>query len=244
MLVSHTEKFIYIKTKKTASTSTEALLEKFCVDPKLREDFNPDQSANEQDNEFGIIGARWEGDEGNKQWWNHMPAVTIKEGLGIVQWEDYTKVCNIRNPFDCAISAFRFETGVGAGQYHPAQDDPLLFRKWLSLTHKNPTRGFPALVANRYLWASNGFNSDTEYEKANYTFRYIRYENLKEDLAVLAADLDLDIDLNKLPHYKKDPNKKDPLEMRNHFYDKGSRDFVARVFEHELDVFGYDFDTI
>lgn len=242
MLVSHTEKFIYIKTKKTAGTSTESLLEKFCVDPKLREEFKPDHSADEQDTKFGIIGSRWKG-ESKGIWWNHMPAVQIYQKLGKEKWNSYTKICNVRNPFDCAISAFRFEFGVGTSVVRPEQDDPQWFRRWLANRPQNPHIGFPALVGNRFLWATNGFNANDEYNRENYTFRYIRFENLKEDLSKLASDLNLDIDLDSLPHYKKDPNKKDPLEMRNHFYDDESKAFVASVFEHELDVFGYCFDT-
>lgn len=77
MLVSHQYKFIYIKTKKTASTSIQEYLKPYC-------------------GEDGII-------EDKKA---HRPASSIKEIVGEEVWNSYMKICPIRNPWDKMVSNY------------------------------------------------------------------------------------------------------------------------------------------
>lgn len=76
MLVSHDHKFIYIKSRKTASTTIQEYLKPYC--------------------ENGII-------EDKKA---HRPAESIREIIGKEAWDTYTKICPIRNPWDKMVSYY------------------------------------------------------------------------------------------------------------------------------------------
>ncbi len=76
MLVSHDYKFIYIKTRKTASTTIQEYLKPYC--------------------ENGII-------EDKKA---HRPAESIREMVGRENWDSYLKICPIRNPWDKMVSYY------------------------------------------------------------------------------------------------------------------------------------------
>lgn len=94
MIISHKHKFIYIKTPKTAGTSTELFLEQFC-----------DQGD--------IITPIWPRESN----WNHRPRnhanfsshikpISIKNKIGKDIFDLYYKFCNVRNPWDRLVSNF------------------------------------------------------------------------------------------------------------------------------------------
>tara|TARA_R100000742_G_C4264292_1_gene82193 strand:+ start:280 stop:996 length:717 start_codon:yes stop_codon:yes gene_type:complete len=238
MLVSHIYKFIYIKSKKTAGSSTEALLEQFCINPLLTKEWKPSHSRDEEQTEYGIIGSRWGGT--TTKYHAHMECSSIYNSLGQEIWDKYTKICNIRNPYDSVISQFRFERGsciFAEKLQKPNINNVEEFRNWLKYNKEE-------VISNRFLWSSNGIKDKNEYSKDNYNFKYIKYENLKNDIISLASELNLELDISLLPHYKKSYNKLNTLENRNYYYDKESKDFIKKHFEKELEVFSYNFETL
>ena len=98
MLVSHQKEFVYLKCGKTASTSTEAFLQPYCGDTKLR--LNVTQVSPR-----GIISHPYRPLPGT-QFCAHMPAQHLKPVLGDEVWCDYFKFANVRNPFDAVVSAY------------------------------------------------------------------------------------------------------------------------------------------
>lgn len=109
MIISHKHKFIYIKTRKTASTSLEIALSKFCGEEDVITSFS---DADEQVRaELGYRGPQNEamGDAslpGYDTWLNHTPALIARKVLGRERWDDYFKFTFERNPFDRAISRY------------------------------------------------------------------------------------------------------------------------------------------
>src|SRR3974390_2492800 len=106
MLCSHQKKFIYLKTRKTAGTSVEIFLEKFCCPP---ESYIELLNRLESITEDGIIGFRTDRTETllpNGAFWHHMPAAEVKQLLGKDVWDTYYKFWNVRNPFDKVVSFF------------------------------------------------------------------------------------------------------------------------------------------
>lgn len=83
MLVSHTHKFIFVKTHKTAGSSLESYLMPFCE-------------------ENGIIDT--------VKFRSHRPASSIKEMVGDEIWNTYTKICPVRNPWDKMVSLYFWRT--------------------------------------------------------------------------------------------------------------------------------------
>lgn len=102
MLVSHQHKFIFVRCRKTASTSTEIHLSKwvgprdivtsFCERDellRLEEGGVPPQNQKHGDLEF----------------FNHMPAQALAAALP-KEWAKYFKFCFERNPWDKVISLY------------------------------------------------------------------------------------------------------------------------------------------
>lgn len=120
MLVSHTYKFIYTKTPKTASTSVEAYFERYCCAEGTWQ-FSGSREAH--DGPEGIVGFRGREARGSgASWWNHMPAEQIRNQLGPDLFLEYFKFTVVRDPFDKLISAYHYgkSTHTGDGDHSPA----------------------------------------------------------------------------------------------------------------------------
>jgi hypothetical protein len=99
LILNHKYKFIFIKSFKTAGTSLEIALSKFCgnkdiITPIVKEDerlrsklnFTPPQNY-----------------EGMRE---HMSATEIKNKIGTELFNDFFKFVVIRNPYEQVISAY------------------------------------------------------------------------------------------------------------------------------------------
>ena len=112
--VSHFQKFVYLKTHKTGSTSAELALEPFCTPPdhkvkrKLRDMlFTP----------YGVVGARAGGtavreNRKGKFLHHHMGAKQVRDVIGPLFFDEYTKIACVRNPFKRLLSQFVFQHEV------------------------------------------------------------------------------------------------------------------------------------
>ena len=102
MILSHKYKYIFIKSFKTASTSLEIALSKFCgkediITPIKNEDeiirknkgYNGPQNYNDK-----------------LAFYEHMPASEIKSKINLDIWNKYFKFTVVRNPFNQIVSAF------------------------------------------------------------------------------------------------------------------------------------------
>ena len=84
MLVSHRHRFIFVKTKKTGSSTTELWLKRYCP---------PDDSLMSPHR----VGR---GAPGR----NHASAQEIHDVVGAEMWRDYLTIANVRNPWDKMVS--------------------------------------------------------------------------------------------------------------------------------------------
>jgi len=125
MIISHKHKFIFIKTFKTAGTSLEIALSKFCGDEdiitpigwrdeKIRKELgyrgpqNYEKLLSEytlKDWDRLIIKRRKA-----MKYYNHIPANEIKHKLPSSIWNNYFKFSFERNPWDRMISFYFWET--------------------------------------------------------------------------------------------------------------------------------------
>jgi len=81
------------KTVKTAGTTVEVYFEKYCM-PEGEWTFS--HGREQYISSDGIIGCRSSDIKANK-YYNHMPAVDIKEKIGASTWDKYFKFCVARN---------------------------------------------------------------------------------------------------------------------------------------------------
>ena len=103
MIRSHKLKVIFIKTNKTAGSSFELALSKYC-DPEdiytaIRSDTNIRQSWNIPQHQNNIV-------KGKKIYRYHDTAFKIKKTVPKNIWDNYLKVSIIRCPYDAMISSY------------------------------------------------------------------------------------------------------------------------------------------
>ncbi|MCB0166337.1 MAG: sulfotransferase family 2 domain-containing protein [Anaerolineae bacterium] len=121
MIISHKHKFIFIKTKKTAGTSIEIALSKFCGDEDVITPITPaDERTRSRlgyrgpQNYLPLISDDGSGDAvnapGSRQkkcrFINHSGAKKIRRCIGEDEWNSYYKFCFERNPWDRFISLY------------------------------------------------------------------------------------------------------------------------------------------
>lgn len=111
VMVSHRHEFIVLKTRKTAGTSVEMLLEPLCRPPgAVVTERTPTRRSSE-----GIVGRRlmprrwFDRFLPGADWYNHMTAERVRAALGTRRWSCYRKVTTLRNPFDVAVSRYHWE---------------------------------------------------------------------------------------------------------------------------------------
>jgi hypothetical protein len=91
LIVSHSNKFIYVKSYKTASTSVEIFFERLCSDSDIVGYRGPNPIPN------------------NCDWFNHMTPLQIKTKLNNDEvWDKYFKFGCVRNPWDRKLSSYFF----------------------------------------------------------------------------------------------------------------------------------------
>jgi len=102
LIISHKHRFIFIKTNKTAGTSIEIALSKFC---------GPDDiitPITEEDEKLrASLGYR--GPQNHEGFYNHISAKEIKERIDGKVWNEYYKFCVERNPWERYISFYFFK---------------------------------------------------------------------------------------------------------------------------------------
>ncbi|WP_129597698.1 sulfotransferase family 2 domain-containing protein [Methanohalophilus profundi] len=126
MIISHKHKFIFIKTKKTAGTSIEIALSKYCGPDDIITPISPEDEKIRL--ELGYRGPQnyiiknklyYMCDEisvlNNQlkpyyKYYNHVPASYIKNHVSEDVWKNYFKFCFERNPYDKAISRYHWST--------------------------------------------------------------------------------------------------------------------------------------
>jgi hypothetical protein len=128
MIVSHKHKFIFIKTTKTAGTSVEIALSKFCGPDDIITPISPEDEEKRQ--ALGFPGPQhylapfsdyqlsdyrrflFRGKR-KKQFYNHMPASEIMQCIEPDIWNRYYKFCFERNPWDRFISSYYWRCKSG-----------------------------------------------------------------------------------------------------------------------------------
>jgi hypothetical protein len=120
LIISHKYKFIFIKTAKTAGTSIEVYLSRWCgesdvltpiwphIEPHRAKNYNriwnplPELIAKKGRGAKRTIKAVIQ----RKKFYNHIPARTVKKRIPLKVWNTYFKFCVERNPWDKTLSHY------------------------------------------------------------------------------------------------------------------------------------------
>ncbi|WP_353570311.1 sulfotransferase family 2 domain-containing protein [Candidatus Albibeggiatoa sp. nov. BB20] len=225
MLVSHTKKFIYTKTRKTAGTSIEVYFEKYCL---LNNESSKTEGRELYMGDTGIVGYRsnknnYKGEK--KLWGGHASADFIKGKIGMAIWDEYFKFCAIRNPFDKMVSMFYFNARKKDIKWDifDKKQHATIFKNWLFEIGKDR-----AVDRDKYI--ING-QVCIDY--------FIRYEAIEEGIEHVCQTLDIPFLPDSIPQLKSQ-FRQSALELSD-YYDYSSIEMVRNLFAFELDYFNYSF---
>ena len=224
MIVSHRNRLIFVKTRKTAGTSVEIALSKHAgpediltrltrEDEFVRAAYGGVGPQNER-----IPYARWRATElGRLRWkrgpvfYNHMPARRDPADLAQA-WDEYLTFSIVRNPWDVAVSAYCWR--------HPNRE--------ITLSEFLASDRLPRLVSWPILADGSGVIVD----------EVVRYESLREDLEQLSDRTG--IESRRSPACEGSQRERIAATYRE-LMTPSDRDRVAAVFRREIEQFGYEF---
>ncbi len=232
MILSHKHRFLFIKTAKTAGTSIEIALSKFCgpediITPLAAQDeaIRRQRGYRGPQNYFIPLKDYRKCDwlrlvtKGQRlAFYNHVGATAIKEWVGPRVWNQYYKFSFERNPWDKVVSFY----------HHYYWQFPNEAK--LSLSEFIQTGIANKLIGLGFdLYASQG---EIVTDKVGL------YENIDAELELIAGKLNLPGPL-ELPKAKGDVRKD-----RTHYRElltAFDRQKIARLFAREIAYFGYKF---
>ncbi|MEO5916778.1 MAG: sulfotransferase family 2 domain-containing protein [Luteolibacter sp.] len=230
MIISHRHKFIFLKTTKTAGTSIEIALSKFCgpddiitpitqEDEKIRRNLGYPGPQNYLAPwwKYGIKDFITLIRKKRKKplYYNHIPAAEVRARIGKEIWESYFKFCVERNPWDRAVSFYywknRAEPRAPFSEYIDS-NAPVILRK-------------------------NGWGVYT-IDDAVVVDSICRFENLAEDLEAIRLRLSLPEKL-ELPRAKSRFRKNEAGYQE--IYGDTEKARIEELFSDEIRRFGYEF---
>lgn len=233
MIVSHQHRFVFVKTRKTAGTSIEIALAQHCgpndiitpiddVDEQIRKNLG---HRGPQNYEFrlkskGITGIfrRLLGRDIGKHF-NHAPAGLIRDRIGAESFDSYRKFCVVRNPWDRAVSLYFWRRNRPDAE---------------RLAEGTSFADFVRETSSEILSDAHIFTIDG----GAAVDRFVRYENLNEDLTAALSELGLPA--IELPRAKSGTRKtKDHYSL---IYDDESVERIREICAWEIDNLGYEFE--
>jgi hypothetical protein len=225
VIISHTHRYIFIKSEKTAGTSVEAALSQHCGD---RDMVTP-------------LGDYWFNRDERGQWihsamnaegfFQHDAAAEVRRKVPPEVWDGYFKFSITRNPWDRVVSDFSWQ----------ARNRPELqpSRHWyhslgVPFDEFKATRNFfHTFVAGDWKTNDRFYLLDGEL----CVDFVVRFERLADDLAEVCRRVGLPA--VTLPHLKSG------LRMGGHsyrdYYDEDTKATVAKRHQQDIRLFGYEF---
>ena len=219
MLVSHTKKFIFLKTVKTGGTSVEGALERYCLPPGTP---TPLHARPETVSEYGIVGARHKYLDAYEVYFSHMPAADLRHHLGEDIWNTYYKVTVVRHPYEKTISSFFFNRSRNNAPdtEQNAEETKQDFRAFVMKKQ---------FARDRHIFTLNG-------ELAIDSV--LRHEMMVDDLKALNVRLGLEFEPDHLPNFKSGLRPRSATV--ENLITPDVADVIDEAFQFEFDHFGYD----
>lgn len=228
MIISHTRRYIFIKSTKTAGTSVEAALSNYCADPDIVTPLG-NYSMNRDETGAWVHRSMNEG-----RYRQHDDALTIKRSLAPSVWDSYFKFSIARNPWDRTLSRF-FWNRRNDPTLKPRKQISSLFGS-ASDERASARRLFRDFVRSDELETNDRFYLiDDELCVDDI----VRYERLGADLARVCARIG--VPELTLPHLK--AGFRDNGSHYSEFYDDETRDIVAEKHRRDIELFGYAFEA-
>ena len=232
MIISHRHRFIFIKTTRTAGTSIEIALSKFCgprdvitpisrVDETLRQEVGGRGPQNWKQPiwRFGLrdwgrllIRQRFP----DARFYNHIPATAVRRLVPQGTFSRYYKFCAVRNPWDRLISLY-----------------------WWHAKNEGEQRNFGDYLRSRKvrLLVAQELNRYTEHGNV-LVDRLIRYEDLEAGLEDVRRHLGI---AEPLVLANAKGNVREDRRPYQEVYTDDERQLVAELCADEIRLHGYEF---
>ncbi|MEI7035757.1 sulfotransferase family 2 domain-containing protein [Fulvimonas yonginensis] len=230
MIISHKHRFIFLKTNKTAGTSIEIALSKFCgpedvitpispADEEIRRGLGYPGPQNYMApwRDYGLRDLALLVLKGHRKmrYFNHISGREVRELVGAKVWNSYYKFCFERNPYDRVISHY----------YWCNRTEP---RPPLSSFIHSPK----ALALKRRGYGVYTIDGEVAVD------RICRYEAIAEELEEVRKVIGL-------PEPLELPRAKSKTRADNRSYrevlGEEERSWIARTFGEEMRLMGYRF---
>ncbi len=227
MIISHQHKFIFFKTAKTAGTSMEIALSKFCgkndiITPIVEEDEiirqklgyrkpqNYEMSAEKIDLRIFRV-------KQDLKFYNHISAKEIKPWLREEIWQEYFKFCFERHPYERVVSLYFHYIN-----YLPPEEKCLSLSDFINSSLINGLRqwGFDIYTINSEIIVDQVFFS----------------ENLAEEILKISQKLNLPEPI-KLPQAKAQYRKS--KNLASDLLNQSQKDKINEIFAEEIQQFRY-----
>jgi len=236
MIISHTHKFIFIKSFKTAGTSIDTTLSTFCSGADIVTPMNDFKHNRNEKGEF--LHNAMNAEEFIKLGLpnlQHVEAKIIKSMVEPEVWGNYFKFSIARNPWDRAISYFYWDF-----RNNPALKPKKKLYNYLGVP-------FDELGQVRKLFSEYIKNTTLPSNDPFYVMddelcveSVIRYENLLEDYANICKKLGLPS--SELPQLK--GGIRSAGYHYSEFYDAESKEIVAEQHKNDIRLFDYKFEKV
>ena len=211
MIISYHHKFIFIKTRKTAGTSIDVALAKYCSENDIVTQTLPEIEGHQPRNwqNLGIIG-------------EHDPASKI---LHKVNWREFFTFAFERNPWDKCVSMYWWRVN---NKNSPVKE--MSFKEFILKSQGRNSYAYFALPSDFDRYTDNHGNVIVDFLG--------RYENLTNDLNYICKKINLPWN-GKLSNEKAN-TRKDKRHYRE-YYDNETREIIQHDFVKEIELFGYEF---
>ena len=224
MVISHKYKLIFIRVRKTASTSIQYALSKvsgpFDIISSL--DDKDIKNVEHAKNNWCYIPSR------KPVFYNHIPAFRVREMIAHMDpsiWDNYFKFCFERNPWDRAIS-----------EYYYDQRQPIRSGKNYRKTRKEwiMHNAFPS-------FRKQGWLLYTDIDQKNIIVdKVFKYEEMDESIKYLIKRCNLPKDFKLSEHKFKGWTRKDNRHYRK-VLSVEEKNRIEKVYHKEIKEFGYEY---
>lgn len=230
MIISHKHKFIFIKTNKTAGTSIEIALSKFCgpddiITPNEEEDENIRRQLGNRGpqhylaplKDYRLVDVyRYIARQRKKdRFFHHISAKEIRQHISDDIWNNYYKFCFERNPWDRVISFYYWRL------------------------KKNPNQTISEFIDSGITSVLHTFGYGLyTIDDEIVVDRVCLYENLNLELETIAKKLNLP-EIPVLPKAKS-ARRKDKRHYRE-ILSAEDREKIEKIFHKEILLFNYQY---
>jgi hypothetical protein len=228
VIISHSHRFIFIKSRKTGGTSVEAALSQYCKGEDVVTPLG--DYAHNRDEKGAIVH---QGPLNAEGWHQHDDALSIKGKLAPELWSHYFKFSIARNPWDKVVSDFHWKR-----RQDPGLRPPKRFYHRLGIPSGELGEIRKLFIA--YVKEGDWTNNDRFYtigDSLCVDF-VMRYERLSEDFEEVCRRFNVQV--AALPHLK--GGLRSGAHHYWEYYTPETIAIVAARHRNDLDLLGYRFE--